>query len=356
MHFTFFPQSLVPFDAFTLEERPLGGTETGVIRLAAALKQLGHEVVVYTSERNPRESSPTYLPIPEAQKMRPTDVFICIREWIPLAVRIPCKLRLYWTGDAADQVHSFGVGDKRVQNLFSRLLTVSDWQTDTLCAASGLDRAKCFTLRNGVHLPLFTSHQKRDPFRLMYSSTPFRGLALLKHIFPRIRAQVPEATLHVFSGFEVYNGKAPYAPDLQEQFQKEFDTLKSIAGVVCHGNVRQDLLAQEFQKSTVLAYPSSFAETSCITALEAIAAGCIPVTSKLGALPETLGDCGIIVEGDLSSTEFIERYAAEVVELLQNSARQEEIRTRCNARRNTLGWDHIAERLVDCVREIASAG
>ena len=52
----------VPFHAHTINERPIGGTETGVIYLAEALHKLGHEIAVFTNVENPPLSSPRYLP------------------------------------------------------------------------------------------------------------------------------------------------------------------------------------------------------------------------------------------------------------------------------------------------------
>ena len=123
------------------------------------------------------------------------------------------------------------------------------------------------------------------PRRLAYASTPFRGLDVLLDLFPRIRQAVPDAELDVFSSMQVYGVSA-------DDDRRQFDAVyrkASQPGVNLVGSLPQLQLAARLQQARVLAYPNHFAETFCIAAAEAQAAGCVVVTSQLGALPETVG-------------------------------------------------------------------
>ena len=57
-----------------------------------------------------------------------------------------------------------------------------------------------------------------------------------------------------------------------------------------HGKTEQTLLTHHMKESVVWLHPCDFIETSCITAMEMIAAGVYPVTRKLGGLKDTLAD------------------------------------------------------------------
>lgn len=320
MKILFLPDSCIPFDAHTLDKRPLGGIETAIIRLANALSSIGHQVTVCTPIDNPQLSDPLYLPYSSLPLLGPVDLLIAVRRWLTINAPIEAKVRLFWTGDAYDQIQVQGIGDKRVIKKLDGLLCVSEWHKQTLCEKSGYPLDKSCLLKNGVDLSLFNGSEPRNRKRLIYSSTPYRGLALLPAIIERLKPKHPDMELHIFSGYTVYQGAgAPPLQALQElqQLQLKF---AQISGCFFHGNKTQNQLAREFMKSAILCYPNTFAETSCITAMEAQAAGCAIVTSKLAALPETVADAGILIDGEPGSPAYLNSFNTAVDTMLSDDA------------------------------------
>ena len=349
MKFLFFPQGCLPIHAKSLEERPLGGTESGLIYLSEELAKLGHEVVVLTSFPNPPLSNPLYLPFQSIGDVGPVDVFVAIREWMPLLSNYPTKLRLFWTGDSYDQPQNLGMGDRRIASRIDAFLAVSDWHKRRICEESRFPVEKAWVIRNGIRLGYFAGTEQRVRKRLIYSSTPYRGLQLLPEIFPAIRARHPDAELHVMSGYQVYSGPSGYDKRAEQQFQALAQRLQSIPGVVLRGNIRHSELAREFMRSSVLCYPNTFEETSCITALEAQAAGCAIVTSARGALPETVGKAGILISGEPGSTQYNRDFVDAVCSVLENDALFESLSTAGTMQSSTTDWSHVASRLVSFI-------
>jgi len=347
MKIVFFPQSCLPFHARTLEERPLGGMETAIIRLAEALHLRGHKVAVFTADPNPPPSQPEYLPLQAVQRLTPVDVFVAVREWIPLAWRLPCKKRFFWTGDAADQPQSLGIGDLRLTKIIDGVWLKSRWQAETLCRSSGLPRERVGLLGNGVHLPYFEGAEQRVRKRLIYSSTPYRGLGHMLQLYPEIKRRHPDAELKVFSGYAVYQSPRGYDAEAEKRFEALKQKLAEMPDVEVAGNVLQKQLAREYMKAAVLVYPNVFAETSCITAMEAQAGGCVPVTTALGALPETIGDSGVLISARPGSAEYAAAFVDGVDRLLKDDRYFEGLSAKGRERSRAMGWSSVAARLEE---------
>jgi glycosyltransferase involved in cell wall biosynthesis len=347
----FIPGNCVPFHGKTLENRPLGGTETGVIRLANALQKFDIDVVVASEFDNPPLTDPLFVPIYSIPLAGEFDAIIGVRDWQTLLLNVKAKQKFLWTGDAFDQPSTVGLGDKRIIQLIDKLLCVSEWQKKTLSNASGFNPEKIIVIRNGVDLNLFEKYKntKRIRHRLIYSSTPYRGLKYLLSIFPQIKSQVPSATLVICSGYDVYKGSSPIPKDELDQFNAMIDKFLDIDGVIVRGNVTQDELAYEMSRSSILAYPNIFAETSCITVLEAKAAGLVTVSSNLGALPETVGKAGILIDKNPSSQDYLNDFTNECIRLLNDDLYWQSYSKNALNEVQEQSWDQVAKNVISLI-------
>ncbi|NDC37982.1 MAG: glycosyltransferase [Proteobacteria bacterium] len=122
--------------------------------------------------------------------------------------------------------------------------------------------------------------------------------------------------------------------------------LASIPGVTYSPSIPQAALAREFQGSSILGYPNTFAETSCITAMEAMYAGCVPLTTNRAALGETVGDGGVLVEGTPGNPLYDDQFVAEAVRLLTDDQYWQRLSQRAVQIAQNYTWDAVAEALL----------
>jgi len=258
------------------EKHPLGGTETAVIKVVQALRQLGAEVAIATK--------PSQLPA------TPADVFISARQWeLFSAGRGPGKLNYLWCQDDIDQsildrMKESGVA-ARVYGNCDGIILVSHYQAARWMAGMAAPPDKLFITSNGIDLPRFqvdrTALARREP-HAYFASTPFRGLAELLELWPVVRQVVgTRAKLTICSSLQVYRENE------RAEHEALYARARQLEGVDYLGSVGQQQLRDVATSCRALAYPCTFAETSCIVAMEAMASGCVVVGTALGALPET---------------------------------------------------------------------
>src|SRR5262249_23225134 len=93
---------------------------------------------------------------------------------------------------------------------------------------------------------------------------------------------------------------------------------RATPGATYHGSVSQTQLAEAMRCVSILAYPNTYEETSCISVMEALAAGALVVTSQLAALPETCAGWGRLV-APMGRAGPYEQYVEDFLHVL-NSA------------------------------------
>ena len=233
---------------------------------------------------------------------------------------------MLWTQHAADQPAMRPLAEPEVSALVDQFVFVSRWQQAgyRACVLGFCPSAVgcCATQSGRRSRGMFADGRsalaaKACPPRLAYTSTPFRGLETLLDVFPAIRSQVPGVTLEVYSSMQVYH--LPPGRDTAD-YGHLYRRAATTEGVDYVGSLPQPELARAMRSVDVLAYPNHFAETSCIAAMEALAAGCRVVTSDLAALGETTAGFGSLVAGRRRPGDYGRQFVAAVVEVLTGLA------------------------------------
>lgn len=348
MRIFFLAEYCIPIHALSLQERPLGGTETALIHLARNLHERGHEVKVFTSHDAPPPSppeSPQYLPASALPLAGGCDVLVVVQQCTGVFHGVEAKKVLYWTGDGPEQFTTFGIGDERFKQRTDLILAVTNWHAQSLSSKSGFPVERIRVIRNAVVIRDFEEQVERVPHRLIYTSAPHRGLHLALNAFDVIRKSVQDAELHVFSGFELYDRERPFSGPQKAIFEDLKERCKNTEGCSLHGNILQHELAKEYLKSSLYLYPASVPETSCITAIEAKAAGCPAIVSSLGGLPETVGKGGIVISGEPSSEVFLQQFTSAALTLLNDKKAWAKVSSQAiNEAKEHYSWNLVTDR------------
>lgn len=195
------------------------------------------------------------------------------------------------------------------------IFCMSDWHREYFLQTFSMLKDRTFVFPNGINIDKYLNiNKKKNTF--IYSSFPNRGLINLLKMFPKIRKRMPDATLNIFC-----NTKNNYVQSVAKEEMNEVDKLleEQKDYVTNHGWVTKDVLRKYWLESEYWLYPCTFQETFCVTALEAAASGTLAICNNLAALNDTVGDRGLMINGDASSEEW----QNEVIERLVNLTEEE---------------------------------
>ena len=321
----------VPWD-YTIEnvyQMPLGGARSALCYLAQALAQQGHEVFLLNQTSVPGVSRGVRcLPLSTVSHklLKSLDALIIkliagkgkalrtiIGENIPL---------ILWTGHDYNQPALQQLYNPTDRDIYNSIVLVSQWQSDRFRQHFNLNQTRIKILGNAVSssfcdlfpqdIPIL--NYKSKPPILAYTSTPFRGLKILLEVFPEIRCTIPGTKLKVFSSMKVYENTQAKA---ESKYNWLYRKCQETEGVEYIGSIAQPQLAQEMKSVTALVYPNTFAETSCIAVMEAMASGCWIITSDLGALSETTAGFARLIPIKEGEAAYKKRFIQETVAVLR---------------------------------------
>lgn len=296
MNWIFYDPQHWDYDVAAPLTRPMGGSQSAMCYLAMALARRGSDVTTLTRIPARRTvNGVTCLPHQDASTALfskehtvavvlggPAEFIQEIRQFTPTGLPV-----VLWMQGAYDQQIVEALRNPDCARQWTRIVCVSDWQRRTAHEHLGVPLDQMEVLRNAIapaYEGLFQNEDelfqaKSVSLRLAYTSTPFRGLDVLVNCFPDIRQRHPSCRLSVYSSMLVYGDSKS-----NDMFRPLYAMCRLTDGSDYQGSIAQPDLAKEMRGVSILAYPCTFAETSCIAAMEAMAAGALVVTVDLGAL------------------------------------------------------------------------
>ena len=300
--------SVEAWDGNSVKQGGIGGSETAVIELGKRLVSRGWDVTVYNWCNAPAEGTVIdgvrYMNYWQLDRRDSFDVL-----WL---WRSPGFLDVDWKArkiivDLHDVTNPLDWTPRRIEKV-DHIFVKSAYHRSLY---PNVPNEKFVIVGNGISLERFDGEKKKEPNRFVYTSTPNRGLENILDVWPQIREAIPGATLHVYYGWNTFAAAEKDNPTamawmrtMQEKMQQD--------GIVDHGRVNQNELAEDLKRSTLWLYPTEFPEIHCITALEMQAARVYPITTGYAALAETQ-QSGVKIPGDPKTPEWRKTFVDTVI-------------------------------------------
>ena len=242
-----------------------------------------------TTNQNPRGGTELQLEYlhkyVDKQLLDQVQITTSVPEKIPLH---PTKLNILWQKNSYDQPNlQPWFKNKDNHKKYDWYVFNSHWNYEKFRMMFDIPTDKSLVIKNGIdNIKPRNLNEKIDKIKLIFHPTPWRGLNVMLAAMQYIKN--PKIELDVYSSCEVY-GKGFYEAN-DKQYQELYDQAKSLPNVNYIGYQPNEYIKENLHKYHMFAYPNIWEETFCISALEAMAAGCYLITTNYGALYETCAE------------------------------------------------------------------
>ena len=191
----------------------------------------------------------------------------------------------------------------------------------------------------------------KEQYKFIYSSFPNRGLLQLLQMWPKIYEFQPQSSLHIYCDIDgkwVNQVQGEMMNKIRQLFI-EYGVQQNNMNIYYHGWVNKKVLAEAWISSDIWFYPCTFMETFCLTALEAALTKTFVITNDLAALQNTVGDRGVIINGNPLEPEWQETALDEIKKYLEpaNKYVKNELIERNFKWASNLSWSSQANKLLE---------
>jgi len=224
----------------------------------------------------------------------------------------PNKVNILWQKNSWDQpnLQEF-FGNKARHKEYDWYVFNSHWNYEKFRYFFDIPTERSVVIKNGTNnFPKRKVYKKGEPIKILHHNTPWRGLNVMLRAMQEIKN--PNITLDVYSSTQVYGDAFKQHND--EQFKPLYEQAQQLPNVNYIGYKPNEYILEHMTDYDLYVYPSIFEETSCVSALEALAAGVHVITNNFGALYETCAEWPVYVTYN-TNYEAMARDTAAAIEV-----------------------------------------
>ncbi len=292
----------------------LPGSEEAVVYASEALAKLSHTVHVFAnpdilSSWKDDKSNPRWFDVEDIKRVGVYyNIVVLWRQYDVMYARQFGKKVFIWLHDIPRTNYSY------IFPPADGALLLSKFHYNTYDKWINFKTVKYRLCGNGVKLEQFpTPRTYENPYRIGYFSNYARGLKILLGIWYYVLDKFPKAELHICYGKQTWGLSSESE---MHWMMSKIEEYKS--SIVHHGKVGHQELANIMQETSIWSYPCTTSdETFCITAIKCQLAGCVPVTTRIGALDETVHPDAPSVNR-INNDSDIEQYKNLLIHVMTN--------------------------------------
>ena len=205
----------------------------------------------------------------------------------------PNKLNILWQKNAYNQpnLQEFFRNKDRHKE-YDWYVFNSHWNYEKFRHYFDIPTERSVVIKNGLdYFPKRKIYKKGDPIKIIHHCTPWRGLNVLLLAMQDIKD--PNITLDVYSSAKVYGSE--FSENNDKDFYALYEQAKQLPNVNYIGYKPHEYIKEVLPNYDMFVYPSIFEETSCVSALEALASGIHVITNNFGALYETCAEWPVYI-------------------------------------------------------------
>jgi len=247
------------------------------------------------------------------------------------------KINVLWMHHFIDQKEAQNLGSKYFVDKLDWIVFNSNWNFEKHIDYFKIPKDKTIVIKNAIEKINFEKKPK-DKISLIYHTTPWRGLTLLLKVFKNLRLENVE--LNVCSSTIIYGKK--FDKILGKKYEDIFNECKNTKNINYFGFLENKKIIELLKKVHIFSHPSIWPETSCISAIESMAAGCEVVTTNLGALYETCSPFGTFVNFDRNINNLEKSYSKVLLNSIKNywsDENQNKLKSQREKINATYSWD-----------------
>ena len=261
----------------------------------------------------------------------------------------PERKNILWLHHFVNMSEVQNIKSKDYFNKIDYFVFNSHWNYEKYRYKFNIPESQSVVLPNAIE-EINNKKKPTDKINLIYHTTPWRGLEVLLNVFERLNLK--NVNLNVCSSTIIY-GKF-FFEIADKKYEKIYQRCKDMKNVNYLGYQKHEALIKLLQETHVFAYPSCWIETSCISAIEAMAAGCQVVTSNLGALYETCSPFARLVHFNQNLNIFEKLYEQELSNSIKHywsTENQKKLVNQSQAINENYNWKNRSQEWIEFLKK-----